>query len=209
MYLNNIKDTLFTEPLLGNEIVKTMSVKKIFHLMTGRNAWHSTWVRQFHKKSMATESGDLENDAEKKREAGTTFQIDEIPSLCLEFNSGCLLITEINTLYPLKEFNPKKLLMCMNQYNSNESSHKSIFDGENMLAILQRINQNEFWDSPRKESSLFQLFANNLRPSDFEGATQNYQTKISGTSGGKKNSLAWSIKIGKKSDEFLYKISML
>ena len=67
MHLNDAHDVLITNPSLGAEFITSVKIKKIFHLITGRNAWHSTWIRQYYKKSMSTECCDLENDAEKLR----------------------------------------------------------------------------------------------------------------------------------------------
>jgi hypothetical protein len=209
MYLDEIGDTLSLEPLIGNEEIKNIEIKKIFHLMTGRNAWHSTWVRQYYKKCMATESRELEYGAEKSREAGTTFQIDEIPALCLELNSGCFLATEINTAFPLKHFHPKNFLSRTNQINENSSSNKSLFIGKNLITFLEILRSNECWEIHKNDGSLFQLFAKGLRISDLEDATEKYATRISGTSGGKKNSLSWSIKTGKKSGDALEKLLLL
>jgi hypothetical protein len=206
MHLNDVHDVLTNNPSLGAEIIKSVEVKKIFHLVTGRNAWHSTWVRQYYKKSMSTESRDLENDAEKRREAGTTFQIDEIPALCLELPSGCLLITEINTLHPFKNYNPKYITKDIKDCNSKKLSEKSIFTGNTLANVLQSLNINEFWQAPKKENSLFLLYVKDLRPSDLEEATQKYASRVSGTSGSRKNSLAWNIKIGNQSDEFFRKL---
>ena len=209
MYLDEIGDTLALEPLIGNEEIKNIGIKKVFHLMTGRNAWHSTWVRQYYKKCMATESRDLEYEAEKIREAGTTFQIDEIPALCLELNSGCFLATEINTVFPLEHFHPKNFLSRTNQFNENSSSKKSQFIGNDLINFIEILRSNECWEMHKNVSSLFQLFAKGLSLSDLEDATEHYATRISGTSGGKKNSLSWSIKTGKKSGHALEKLLLL
>ena len=207
MHLNDVHAVLISNPSLSAELITSVKVKKIFHLITGRNAWHSTWVRQYYKKCMSTESRDLENDAEKIRGPGTTFQIDEIPALCLEIQSGCLVITEINTTEPLRNYSPKYVSTDGIDLKLNNPSEKSIFTGNTLANVLQSFISQESWKLPKKDSSLFWLFVKDLPLSDLEEATKNYATKVSGTTGGRRNSLSWSIKIGNKSDEFLRKLA--
>ena len=68
MYLDEIGDTLALEPLIGNEEIKNIGIKKVFHLMTGRNAWHSTWVRQYYKKNAWQLNLGIWNTKQKKSE---------------------------------------------------------------------------------------------------------------------------------------------
>ena len=89
MYLEDFNDVLASKPNIGSEIITSISVKKIYYLVTGRNAWHSTWVQHFYKKCISTEIKELERDSVKRRKAGTVFYIEELPALCLEVISGC------------------------------------------------------------------------------------------------------------------------
>jgi len=203
MHLVEVKDLLSLDPSLSAEIITSAEVKKIFYLITGRNAWHSTWSSYYYKKCIATESRDLENDAEKMRGPGTTFQIDEIPALCLGLHSGCLVITEVNTIEPLKSFRPNSAPTDAFDLALNNLSKKSTLVGDSVGHMLRSLNSQECWAFPKQARSLFQLFAKGLQSSDFEEATRNYLTRVSGPSGGRKNSLSWSIKKGNRSDEFI------
>jgi hypothetical protein len=65
MYLDNFTDAITLKPTIRSEIVKSISAKKIYYLVTGRNAWHSTWVKYFYKRCISTECRELEADAIK------------------------------------------------------------------------------------------------------------------------------------------------
>ena len=162
MHLNDVPDVLTINPSLGAEIITSAEVKKIFYLITGRNAWHSTWVRHYYERCMSTESRDLECDAEKMRGPGTTFQIDEIPALCLALQSGCLVITEINTAEPLKNYRPTGLLTAGLGQNFDNLSERSVFTGNTLADVMQSLDSQECWKLPKKGNSLLRLFAKGL-----------------------------------------------
>ena len=212
MYLDNFTDAITLKPTIRSEIVKSISAKKIYYLVTGRNAWHSTWVKYFYKRCISTECRELEADAETKREAGTVFYIEELPALCLELDSGCFILAEINTHYPLKNYDPTNFLVMRNQCNYLKELNcltKQVFVGNNLSAILESIDSNDCWSYSRKNDSLFKLFLAKKLPSDLEDPTYYYAIRSSSKGGGKKNSLAWLIKTGKISGEYVEKLASL
>ena len=82
MYLDDLNEILSINLGFYSEEIISTQIKKIYYLVTGRNAWHSTWVQHFYKRCISTDYRDLENDAEKRRGAGTVFYIEELPALC-------------------------------------------------------------------------------------------------------------------------------
>ena len=50
MYFDDLNDVLVVDAKISAEIITSVSVRKIYYLVTGRNAWHSTWVQHFYKK---------------------------------------------------------------------------------------------------------------------------------------------------------------
>lgn len=212
MYIDNFTDAITLKPNILSEIVKSVSAKKIYYLVTGRNAWRSTWVKYFYKRCISTEYRELEADAEKMREAGTVFYIKELPALCFESDSGCFILAEIDTHYPLKNYDPKNFLAMRNQRNySKELNYltEQVFVGNNLSAILESIDSNECWSYSTKDDSLFKLFLPKRLPSDLEDPTYPYVIRSSSKGGGTRNSLAWLIKPGKISDEYVEKIASL
>jgi hypothetical protein len=82
-------------------------------------------------------------------------------------------------------------------------SKRSFFTGNTLADVMQSLDSQEYWKLPKKSNSLFRLFAKGLQPTDLEDSTQKYLSRVSGTTGGKKNSLSWSIKIKNMSNEFI------
>lgn len=209
MYFDDLNDVLVVDTKISAEIITSVSVRKIYYLVTGRNAWHSTWVQHFYKKCISTEFRELEIDAEKRREAGTVFYIEELPALCLDVSSGCFALTEINTHYPLKNYNPKKFLSSRNQCNfmkENDCPSEKIFVGNSLSSVVISLGSSECWTYPSRGNSMFKLFLSGKDSSLLDDQTYYYSIKSSGSSGGKKNSLSWVLKTGKVTDAHINKI---
>ena len=212
MYLDDLKDAISLNPAICSEEIKSVSIKKIYYLVTGRNAWHSTWVQHFYKRCISTEFRNLEKDAEQRREAGTVFYIEELPALCLETNSGCFVISEINTDYPLKNYDPKNFLSERNQCNYSKELNcptEQFFKGNKLSTVIQSLGLKECWNHSIRKDSVFQLFLKDKCSLDFEDASHYYVKRNSSTAGSKRNSLSWIIKTGKKSDEYIRKLVFL
>ena len=210
MYLDDLSDIISSNAKINLEEIKSVSVKKIYYLVTGRNAWHSTWVQHFYKKCISTEYRELENDAEKRRGAGTVFYIEELPALCLEVSAGCFVISEINTNSPLKNYDPNNYLKTRNQCNYIKKFNcptEQIFIGNRLSVILQSLNSIECWNNSIRKDSLFKLFLIDSTPADFEDQSDYYLIRNSSTAGGKKNSLSWVMKTGNISSEYVKKLA--
>jgi hypothetical protein len=209
MYLEDLSELISINPDIKKEEIKSISQKKIYYLISGRNAWHSTWVEHYSKKSISTDSRELEKDAEKRREAGTSFCIEELPVLCFDLDSGCFLLTEINTDYPLKKYTPREFLIKNNQCNYIKTLNchtEQSFIGNNLSVILKSLNTKSCWEQSHPKESLFLLFLKNKSSSELDEKSSYYLRRNSSTSGGKKNSLSWVITTGKVSDEYISKL---
>jgi hypothetical protein len=212
MYLDDLNEIMLSNATLGSEEIKSAHIKKIYYLVTGRNAWHSTWVQHFYKRCISTEYRDLENDAEKRRGAGTVFYIEELPALCLETSLGCFVISEINTNFPLKNYDPKNFLKIRNQCNYTKVLNcptEQVFNGSRLSAIFKSLDSRECWKQPERKDSLFKLFLKDKGPKDFEDHSGYYAIRNSSTSGGKKNSLSWVMKTGSISGEYVATLANL
>jgi hypothetical protein len=210
MYLIQMKEALESNQGLADEGVQFVSASKVYYLITGRNAWHSTWVRQYYKNCISTESRELERDAERLRERGTTFQIQELPGICLETKSGCAVLTEINTFYPLKNYDPISYLKNKNVKNNimpEDGSKLNSFVGSSIGCIADTLKfSSECWIRASNYESIFWLFLPKGKIADFEQCSHYYQNKESRPSGGSRNSLAWSIKTGKVTSEYIERL---
>ncbi|MFC4974836.1 hypothetical protein ACFPTY_10185 [Halomonas beimenensis] len=75
----------------------------VYHVVEGRNAWHSTWVSQYSKKSMHTSLKSAKEYAERCRKSGSVFRIKELPCLVFRTCKKTVIITAINSSKPLSE----------------------------------------------------------------------------------------------------------
>lgn len=78
----------------------------IYYIITGRNAWHSTWIQLYSKGCMHTTIHSAISYAEKLLTRGTVFTIFEYPALQFITEIGHILVTQINTERPLANYSP-------------------------------------------------------------------------------------------------------
>lgn len=73
-------------------------------LTTGRNAWHSTWVRQYQPGAIMGREAPLRQRAESQRTQGSVFYIDQLPALILQSDLLTLIGLEVNRSDQLGRF---------------------------------------------------------------------------------------------------------
>ena len=78
----------------------------LYHVYTGRNAWHSTWINRYNGECMHASRREAELYAETLRKEGTVLYIQELPALVVRSKAGCLIATQINTDSPLRVYKP-------------------------------------------------------------------------------------------------------
>lgn len=76
----------------------------IYYVYTGRNAWHSTWVTQYTEGCMHSTLQSAKAYAETKRIQGTVLNISDLPALHIYSSVGSIVVTQINTKVPLKDY---------------------------------------------------------------------------------------------------------
>lgn len=82
---------------------KQVSVRsaKLFYVLRGRNAWHSTWVTHYREDSISPDLISAKSVAERWRQQGSVFTIRELPCIVAQGDVGSLAITQINTSTPM------------------------------------------------------------------------------------------------------------
>ena len=85
----------------GSDSVKKIEAGKTFHVVEGRNAWHSTWVVQYQKNSFYTSLPSAKEYAENIRKSGSVFTIVERPCLVIRSHKKTTIVTELNHSSPL------------------------------------------------------------------------------------------------------------
>lgn len=94
MQLLNYNESRF--PQLKNERVLRKSIRKLYYVHDGRNAWHSTWVQRYLDGCMHSSLSSAKKYAENLRVRGSVYYINEIPALLLESESLVLAVTQLN-----------------------------------------------------------------------------------------------------------------
>lgn len=84
-----------------NSKLKSINKGIIYHVFSGRNAWHSQWVTTYTNKCMHTTFESAKKHAESNRIAGSVFYISQLPCIVLRSEQSTILITEINSENPL------------------------------------------------------------------------------------------------------------
>src|SRR5947208_11890730 len=78
---------------------------KMYFCSTGRNAWHGMINRYGPVRCMHNTLTGAQQFAENQRVQGSVFYIEELPTLLLiEQDFFCVLVTQINTKHPLKDY---------------------------------------------------------------------------------------------------------
>ena len=80
-----------------NFLVKNVRTVSVFFTTTGRNAWHSTWVKRYAPGCMHTTYESARSYCERRRVQGTVFYVSELPSLAFITSTSALIVSEINS----------------------------------------------------------------------------------------------------------------
>lgn len=71
-------------------------IVRVNYLGWGRNAWHSTWINQYHPGTIDCDLKRLQRRAEKNRTQGSQLWIETRDALWLNFENANIMIVEIN-----------------------------------------------------------------------------------------------------------------
>ena len=74
-------------------------------LHTGRNAWHSTWVKRYENNCLFADRRALDKGVEQRSSQGTVFYNQILPAFQLRFENRLFVIVNINNIDPFMNFN--------------------------------------------------------------------------------------------------------
>ena len=78
---------------------------KIYFSIEGRNAWWSTWKQTYTEGCMQLTLNSSKTILGQKRKQGSVFYIIEMPAIVFQHTlGGCLVVTQINSQSPLKDY---------------------------------------------------------------------------------------------------------
>jgi len=87
------------------DLLLEMHICRVYLLIRGRNAWHTTWVHHFLKDAeMYSDLKSAMAGAEQKRERGNKFYIETVPALVLIGTKSKFVIVDPNSSESFKNF---------------------------------------------------------------------------------------------------------
>ena len=91
----------FSDQEFLNSELKDLQLITVYLLSTGRNAWHSTWSEKYRPDTALFASFDkAKAAAEKARNRGTTFEIEQYPGLAFFTTAGVIVLVEFHSKEP-------------------------------------------------------------------------------------------------------------
>lgn len=152
--------------ILSSQTIVKRGVRKIYYVLSGRNAWHSTWIREYRFGCMHLSFKAAKQHAESLRRNGSVFYIKEMPALVIQGEISALVVTQINCEAVFQEYSAA----------GYPSDSKSIDMPENQALIgrpLQSIarsfaHDSRYWRvSPPPNNSVL-MFTTDRQLKDFE-----------------------------------------
>lgn len=89
---------------LEDERFTECRVVKLYYAIYGRYAWNNTWITRYSPGCMNYSFESAKQSVEQQRVQGSVFNIHEIPALHLSNSKLSVIITEINSVKPLQQY---------------------------------------------------------------------------------------------------------
>lgn len=91
-------------PLLQTATITLPKIRAVavMFLSSGRNAWHSTWIRRYNPGDFFRDGRRVRETVDERRTPGTVFYLKVLPALQFDFGARKFVMTEINTLEPFR-----------------------------------------------------------------------------------------------------------
>lgn len=147
----------FFRELLEKLPIARRSLRKIYYISHGRNAWNSTWVRKYKDGCLHTTLQSAKQAAEKWRVSGSVFYIEQVPALVLSTDGPySIIITQINEDWPLKDYRPNGNLYQNRGQSLIDPGRRwarariqSIGKGSTLGCAIDSFHtRSEYWDGP-------------------------------------------------------------
>lgn len=210
MHLEDYKIYSERNPSIGKALALSAAPTKIHYLLRGRNAWHSIWVQHYYPGCMATYNHDVESDTEKRRENGSVWSITELPALAISSDAGTLVITQLNQRTPLAGYSPEAISAHPTQGTQlmEGARNRYLISGTPLAHIALSFEPgSRFWkQKPPLQDSVILLYLPNPKI-QLEPLTDQLFRRRSQPSGGRHNSICWSILPGDVDSSAVFRLA--
>ena len=174
------------------KVARCLAVK-IYFSIEGRNAWWSTWKQTYTEGCMQLKFNSSKTILEEKRKQGSVFNIIEMPAIVFQHAfGGCLVVTQINTQSPLKDYFFSRAFKRV----ENSAGEKDHFHGVAGRKIMKDIpssfdfNSDSWRIRPPEENSVIKVWYPAGWGSHFDDLSRTLVTYKS-VSEGSRGSLEW------------------
>jgi hypothetical protein len=135
-----------TRPLSNR--LRGIETVKIFHCYYSRNAWYSTRITRYAPGSMHLTREAAEAFSESERINGSVQFIEELPALHFRGEDFSLVVTQINTSDPLRDY-----VIAPKQRSVREGERRSYFTfGASLEEIARSFGPaTRFWKKPQSD----------------------------------------------------------
>jgi hypothetical protein len=143
-----------SDRLIGIEAVN------IWYCSYGRNAWNSTWIKRYVPGCMQITEEGAEQRAEYTRNNGNVHYLVEKPALRFVGRHHSLIVTQINTDTPLREYSARPVRGAGLSRQRGERDSYFVF-GATLGDVAKTFAPNsQFWKVAQPErNSVVRLFA--------------------------------------------------
>lgn len=191
MHLEEVKTENFS--LISDDIIIKKGIRKIHYILSGRNAWHTTWVNQYSSGCMHENFFSASMRAEELRNQGSVFYILEIPALVVEGKRQTLVVTQINTDDVLRSYTPTPARPIEALYPKINYLHP----GASMVSFYKTVVSNhDFWHNPPPLKNSVIILTTKKKLKDFEKYDKSKLIESHSSSIGTDCYLRWTIKEG-------------
>ncbi|WP_156821569.1 hypothetical protein [Halomonas smyrnensis] len=111
----------------GSDTVTKIEKGKTFHVIEGRNAWHSTWVVTYQANSFYSSLPAAKEYAESIRKSGSVFTVVERPCLIIRSQKKTTIVTELNHDTPLASHILGRDLESIPKHTIEDYRERSLF----------------------------------------------------------------------------------
>lgn len=164
----------------------------VYYVYTGRNAWHSTWITQYTEGCMHSTLQSAKAYAETKRIQGTVLNISDLPALHIYSPAGSIIVTQINTKQPFKDYSRSAVRESHRYYDLIENHlNDYLVPGATIHgAVLSFDSDSRFWRSPPPMLNSTIIVTPSEKPCEYS-ISQNTNKRRRSISYGSSYTLGW------------------
>ena len=180
---------------LAESRISEVRAVKVYYVTSGRNAWHSTWVKRYSPGCMHVSIDTAKEQSERMRKQGSVFVIREQPAVAGISTVGAVIATQINTPRPLAAYSQSALSGAYPAPTLESATDNYLVKGAPMLGFAQTFEWgSQFWRARQPVRDSIFLLALNRRDVELEALSKAKSNEFVSRSVGPKFYFHWAIR---------------